>query len=168
MDVDLGTLLVRLALGPMLILHGLNKVAGPGGLAGTTRWFHNLGIRPAWLHARIAASTELVAGSLVTVGLLTGPATAGFVGLMTVATLTDHRGKGFFVFKGGWEYTVLIAVVAVALAAIGPGDWSVDHLLGLHLSGLVWAVVALVGGLAAAIGLLVTSYRPSKEGTQQT
>jgi putative oxidoreductase len=161
MDVDLGTLLVRLALGPMLILHGWNKVAGPGGLAGTTRWFNGLGIQPAWLHARIAATTELTAGALVTLGLFTGPATAAFVGLMTVATLTDHRGKGFFVFKGGWEYTVLIGIVSVALAAIGPGAWSLDRLLGLRLSGVVWAAIALVGGVAAATGLLLTSYRPS-------
>jgi len=161
MDVTLGTLLVRLALGPMLMMHGWNKVAGPGGLAGTTRWFDGLGIRPAWLHARVAATTELTAGALVTLGLFTGPATAAFVGLMTVATRTDHRGKGFFVFKGGWEYTVLIAIVAVALAAIGPGPWSLDHALGLHFSGVAWAAVSLVGGVAAATALLMTSYRPS-------
>src|SRR5437868_2708441 len=117
MDVDLGTLLVRLALGPMLFLHGWNKVAGAGGLAGTARWFEALGLRPAHVHARLAAATELGAGVLMTVGLLTGPTATAFVGLMAVATLTDHRGKGYFVFRGGWEYTVLVGMVAVGLAA---------------------------------------------------
>jgi putative oxidoreductase len=159
-DVNLGMLLVRLALGPMLFMHGWNKVAGAGGLGGTTGWFHSLGLRPAWLHARLAAATELGAGVLVTLGLLTGLGATAFVGLMAVATLTDHRGKGYFVFKGGCEYTVLVAVVAVALAAIGPGAWSLDRAAGLHLAGTAWAVVAFVGGAGAAAALLAASYRP--------
>ena len=160
MDVNLGMLLVRLALGPMLFIHGWNKVAGAGGIGGTVRWFEGLGLRPAWLHARLAAATELGAGVLVSVGLLTGLGAGAFVGLMAVAALTDHRGKGYFVFKGGYEYTLLIAMVAVALAAVGPGDWSLDHALGLKLSGGVWAGVALVVGVGAAGALLASSYRP--------
>lgn len=160
MDVNLGMLLVRLALGPMLFIHGWNKVAGAGGIGGTVRWFEGLGLRPAWLHARLAAATELGAGVLVSVGLLTGLGVGAFVGLMAVAALTDHRGKGYFVFKGGYEYTLLIAMVAVALAAVGPGDWSLDHALGLKLSGGVWAGVALVVGIGAAGALLASSYRP--------
>ena len=78
---------------------------------------------------------------------------------MTVATRTDHRGKGYFVFKGGWEYTVLVGMVAAGLAAAGPGAWSLDHLAGLNLSGAVWTAVALAGGAGAAGLLLVISYR---------
>jgi putative oxidoreductase len=151
MDPDLGLLVLRLALGPMLIAHGWNKVFGPGGLQGTTGWFGALGLHPAWLHARVAAVTESGAGLLMTVGLMTPVASAAFVGLMVVATLTDHRGKGYFVFKGGAEYTVLVAMVAVAVAALGPGKWSVDHLLGIaDWAGVRWALgAAAVGALSA-------------------
>lgn len=161
MDVDLGLLVVRLALGPMLVLHGWNKVFGRGGLEGTTRWFDGLGLRPARVHARVAATNELVAGVLMTLGLLTGLVAAAYVGLMLVAARTDHRGKGYFVFKGGWEYVLLVAMVAVGLAAAGPGRWSLDHALGLDLSGAWWALGAAVLGTVAAVGLLVTSYRPA-------
>lgn len=160
MDADLGALVIRLALGPMLVLHGLNKAFGAGGLDGTTRWFAGLGLRPAWLHARVASLNEVVIGTLMTLGLLTGLASAGFVGLMLVAALTDHRGKGFFVFKGGWEYVGVVAVVAVGLAATGPGEWSLDHALGLDLAGTGWAAVAAGLGVVAALGLLAVSYRP--------
>ena len=164
MDLDLGILLIRLALGPMLIVHGLNKVIGPGGLAGTTGWFASLGLRPAWLHARFAAVTEIAAGLLLTVGLLTGLVAAAFVGLMVVAWRTDHRGKGYFVFKGGAEYVVLVAVVAVGIAAIGPGEWSLDAFLHWDLAGPTWALGAGLGGLTAAGLLLATCYRPATPG----
>ena len=42
-------LLLRFGLGRMLAAHGVNKVFGPGGLDGPTRWFAGLGFRPAWL-----------------------------------------------------------------------------------------------------------------------
>lgn len=161
MDLDLGMLLVRLALGPMLVLHGLNKVFGAGGLVGTTAWFDSLGLRPARIHARFAAATEIGAGLLVTLGLLTGLAVMAFVGLMLVASFTDHRGKGYFVFNGGWEYTVLVAMVALGLATVGPGAWSVDDVLDLGMSGAAWAAGAGVGGTAVAGVLLVTCYRPA-------
>ena len=160
MELDLGILLIRLSLGPMLVMHGLNKVLGPGGLAGTTGWFASLGLRPAWLHARFAAVTEIVAGLLLTVGLLTGLVATAFVGLMVVAWRTDHRGKGYFVFKGGAEYVVLVAVVAVGIAAIGPGEWSLDAVLDWDLAGPAWALGAGLGGLAAAGLLLSACYRP--------
>ncbi|RHW28603.1 DoxX family protein [Nocardioides immobilis] len=160
MDLDLGLLVVRLALGPMLVLHGWNKVyGGGGGLSGTAGWFEGLDLRPGWLHARLAAATELGAGTLITLGLLTGLTATAFVGLMLVATLTDHRGKGYFVFKGGWEYTVLVAMVAVGLAATGPGEWSIDHALDLDLAGWGWGIVAGAGGALAAGGLLVVGRR---------
>ena len=157
-ELDVASLVIRLALGPMLVLHGLNKVHG--GLDGTVGWFESLGLRPAWVHARVAAATEIGAGIIVTLGLLTGLGAMAFVGLMAVAARTDHRGKGYFIFKGGAEYVVVVAMVAVALAVVGPGRWSLDHALGWDLAGLGWGVIALVGGVAAAAGLLITSYRP--------
>ena len=161
MDVDFGLLIVRLGLGPMLVAHGWNKIYGAGGLAGTSRWFEGLGLRPGWIHARLAATTEIAAGIQMTLGLLTGLSATAFVGLMMVATLTDHRGKGYFVFKGGCEYTVLVAIVAVGLAATGPGEWSLDELFGLDLAGGAWAAAAAVGGSMAAAGLLAVSRRPT-------
>lgn len=162
MDVDLTQLILRLALGLTLVAHGWNKVFGTGGLSGTQGWFESLGLRPAWVHARVAAGTEIGAGLLAIVGLATGLSAMAFVGLMVVAMRTDHRGKGYFVFKGGWEYVLFVAAAAVALAAGGPGRWSVDHLIGLDLAGPWWALAAAVGGVAAALGLLAACYRPAR------
>lgn len=157
---DLAALAIRLTLGPTLMCHGFNKVAGPGGLAGTTRWFEAIGLRPAGLHARMAAATELSSGALFTLGALNPAPAAAMVGLMAVAARTDHRGKGFFVFKGGGEYVMVFAAVATAAAALGPGRWSVDGLRGRERKGAGWALAAAAAGLGSAAALLATSYAP--------
>jgi putative oxidoreductase len=80
---------------------------------------------------------------------------------MATAAATDHRGKGFFVFKGGWEYTAVVALAATALAGLGNGRWSVDRLFGRkQRSGAAMAISAAALGLAGAGALLATSYRP--------
>jgi putative oxidoreductase len=157
---DLPALVLRGAIGPMLIAHGANKVFGAGGLDGTTRWFDSLGLKPPWLHARLAAATELGAGALITAGALHPWAEAAVVGLMTAAAATDHRGKGFFIFKGGWEYTGVIAATAVALAGIGHGRVSLDHLLRRDRTGMKWGLLAACVGAGAAAALIGTTYRP--------
>jgi putative oxidoreductase len=65
------------------------------------------------------------------------------------------------VFKGGWEYVVLLALIAAAMVSIGPGRWSIDAALGWHLAGPGWAGLAIVVGVAAAAGLLATIRRDS-------
>jgi putative oxidoreductase len=157
---DTAALALRLAIGPMLAYHGYNKIAGDGGLEGTGRWFEALGLRPGHLHARLAAATELGAGTAMTLGVASPVPAAATVGLMTVAARTDHRGKGFFVFKGGWEYTAVVAAVALAQAALGPGRWSLDALVGRRRSGTRWALLAGVCGAGAATALLRCCYRP--------
>lgn len=152
--VSTGLLLIRLVLGLMLMTHGANKIAGSGGISGTARWFEGLGLTPGLVHAWVAAITELGVGALMCIGLLFPAPCAGFVGLMTVAALTDHRGKGFFVFKGGWEYVAVVAGVAAALAFIGPGRWSMDRAIGLSLSGISWGLAALLTGLVAGIAMV--------------
>jgi putative oxidoreductase len=163
-DRDFAALALRTAIGPMLVLHGHNKVFGSGGLKGTTGWFESLGLRPAAVHARMAAATEMGAGTLITLGVANPLPTAAVVGLMATAAATDHRGKGFFVFKGGWEYTAVVALAATALAGLGNGRWSVDRLLGRkQRSGAAMAFGAAALGLAGAGALLASSYRPNAD-----
>ncbi|MDA8046431.1 MAG: DoxX family protein [Actinomycetota bacterium] len=160
---DSASLLLRLTIGPMLFTHGYNKVFGKGGLQGTTGWFDSLGLKPAHVHARMAAATEIGAGTLLTLGAASPLPAAATIGLMTTAARTDHRGKGFFVFKGGWEYTGVVAAVAAVMAALGPGRLSLDAARGKHRSGLRWAVLAALIGVGSSAGLLAASYRPDEK-----
>ena len=133
--VDLGLLVLRVGVGVTMFLHGWNHVFGGGKLAGTGRWFESMGMKPGWLHARLATATELGAGLLFALGLLTPLAAAGIIALMVVAGITAHRKNGFFIFRPGqgWEYVMILAIAAFAVAAIGAGEWSIDHALDLDV-----------------------------------
>jgi len=121
-DVDLGLLVLRLALGGLLVTHGVNKISGPGGLAGTARWFEGLGLQPGWLHARLAAGNEIAAGVLMASGFLFPLTASAYIGLMVVAAATDHRGKGFFVFKEAGSTWPWSQSPRPALRALGQAD----------------------------------------------
>lgn len=163
--VDLALLVVRVAFGLGLAYHGYNKVFGGGGLDGTARWFGSLGMRWPAVQARLAATTEITSGLLFAAGLLTPFAAAGMMGVMLVAAWAAHRKNGFFIFRKGegYEYTVSIAIVAWAVATIGPGDASLDHALDLNWDawdGWIAAVIAGVLGVGGAIAQLTICYRP--------
>lgn len=157
---DLSALVLRLTIGPMLIIHGNNKVRGPGGLAGTTSYFDGLGLQPAAIHARVAAATEIGSGALVTLGAFNPWATSAVIGLMASAGATDHKGKGFFVFQGGWEYVGVVGAVAAALSALGPGRFSVDRMRGRDRGGLGPLLLSSALGMASALTILTLGRRP--------
>jgi putative oxidoreductase len=159
---DVGLLVLRLALGVTLAAHGYNKFFGGGRIPGTARWFESIGMKPGKFHATVAATTEMSAGLGLAAGLLTPIPAAGFVSLMLVAAWTVHRHNGFFIVKEGWEYNLVLAVSAIAVATIGAGRLSLDWLIFGHnwLDG--WTGLALSAGLglAGAIGQLAIFYRP--------
>ena len=162
-DVDtlnLVLLAVRVAAGVTLAMHGYQKFFMGGRIPGTARWFESLGMRPGKLHALLAACTEITSGLGFAAGLFTPLTAAGCVGIMFVAAWT-HKGA-FFVFKDGWEYNLVLAVLAILVAVTGPGEWSLDHALDLtdDLSGTTGLLISLVG-LAASIGLLAVFWRPA-------
>lgn len=146
--------------------HGYNKFFGGGRIKGTAGWFESIGMKPGTFHARVAASTELSAGLGLAAGLLTPVTAAGFVALMLVAAWTVHRHNGFFIVKEGWEYNLVLAVAAVAVATLGAGRFSLDYALfrGTSCYDLLhgwWGFLIAAGlGLAGGIGQLAIFYRP--------
>jgi putative oxidoreductase len=165
---DIAALLLRAVLGTTLLAHGWNHAFGGGRIAGTTRWFASIGMRPARVHAWVATVTEIGSGALLILGLLTPLAAAGVLGTMLVALVTAHLRNGFFIFRPGqgYEYVLMICVAAVALAGTGAGWLSLDHVIGYPLRG--WAAYAVclgAGGIGAALTLL-TSWRPDPPVTE--
>ncbi|HEU5033866.1 MAG TPA: DoxX family protein [Mycobacteriales bacterium] len=170
--LDIGTLLLRMALGITMLAHGYNHAFGGGKLAGTARWFDSIGIRPGRVHALLATLTELGVAPLLFLGLLTPLAAAGVLGVMVVALIANHLKNGYFIFRPGegYEYVLFITFAAAALGALGAGAWSLDRVLVDHsvpgcrwLSGWHGLVVAGGAGAGGAALLLATCWRPGRQ-----
>jgi putative oxidoreductase len=149
--MDTGLLILRLALGLLLIGHGSQKLFGlfgGHGLDGTGGFFHSVGFRPGRPMAYVAGASEAGAGLLLALGLLTPLAAAAVVGTLFVAS-SVHWKAGLWGQNGGFELPLVYSVAAVALAFTGPGAYSLDNAVGLdRFAGIGWGV------LAAAIGVL--------------
>jgi putative oxidoreductase len=154
MDTYLGLFLIHLVVGAFVAAHGAQKlfgVLGGYGLDGTGQYLEGFGLRPGKLFALIAGSAEFFGGLAFAAGFLTPVAAALIAATMLVATGTDHRGKGFWIYNGGFEYALTNAAIATGLAINGAGKWSVDEALGWDVHGLAWGLGSLgVATIAAA------------------
>ncbi len=159
LKLDLGLLVLRVVFGITMMCHGWNKISS--GLNGTSNWFASIGMRWPKLQAPLAAYSELTAGALLALGLLTGAGTTIFIALMIVAIVTVHAKVGFFIFlpNGGWEYCASIAGVSVALSLTGPGAYSLDAFFGVASNYSVWAIPC---GVILAVCHLAIAYRPQR------
>ena len=134
MFTDLGLLALRLVLGAVFLAHGAQKAfgafGGPG-FEGAAGFIGSIGFRRARFWTALAVGGELAAGFLFLLGLLTPLAGLLVLATMAVAIAKVHGPKGFFVQDGGYEYNLVLIVTALAVAAIGPGRFSLDYVLGL-------------------------------------
>jgi putative oxidoreductase len=169
--MNMGLLILRLAIGLTFAAHGSQKLfgwfGGPG-LERTGEFFETLGFRPGQRHALLAGLGETGGGLLLALGLFTPLGSAAAISVMLVAVFTLHIQKGFFVHKGGYEYNLVLAVAASALAFTGSGSLSIDALLNYGESGTLWGLAALVAGVLGGIISLAQRKPTSTESAAAT
>ena len=127
-STDLALLVARIALGGVMIAHGLQK-AFLNGFAGTQQGFAGMGAPLPSVTAVLVTLLELVGGVAVVLGLATRLVAALYALTMVGAALLVHLPNGFYAADGGWELVGLLALVGVALVVGGPGRFSLDHAL---------------------------------------
>jgi len=161
--VDTGILILRLLVGLLVAGHGVQKVSahlGGKGLQGGTEEFRADGFRGGALTALAAGGGQIGSGLLLAAGFLTPLAATGTIGVMTVALTVKWR-HGLWVQNDGYEYPLVLIGTAAALAATGPGAWSVDAALGLTPYPLWWAALALAAGLGSGLLTRLVLHRPA-------
>jgi putative oxidoreductase len=135
-DSDRAASVARLALGLIILPHGLQHalgLLGGYGFSGTVGWMTGTLHFPAAL-AALAIITELVAPLLLIAGLGGRIAAAGVAYIMAGAILT-HAPAGFFMNwfgklpagTEGFEYHLLVVALAAVVAIKGSGALSVDR-----------------------------------------
>lgn len=151
--MEYGLLILRLVVGLLFAAHGAQKlfgVFGGGGPEGTTAFFASLGYRAPAAMAIVVGLAEFGGGLMLAAGFLTPLAAFLLTTVMLNAIATVVWPKGFL---GGYEFEVTLATVAVALAATGPGELSLDDAIGWadELSGILWASLVLSSALVISV-----------------
>ncbi len=131
--MSLGLLVVRLVFGLGMAAHGAQKLfgwfAGPG-LGGIGGFMDSMGFRPGRFFGIALGLGEFGSGMLLALGLLGPFGPALMIDVMLVAMYTVHRKHGFFVTNNGIEVPLLYIGGALAVCSAGPGDFSLDAVLG--------------------------------------
>jgi len=118
----LALLVMRLALGAVMVGHGYQKVFG--GLQHHAQFVASLGL-PAWM-GYVSAFAEFFGGLLVLVGLFTRFAALAICIDLSVAIAKVHFHKGLL-GPGGYELPLALAALAFGLIFLGGGPIAFDH-----------------------------------------
>src|SRR5262245_10612795 len=127
--------ILRIALGAILIPHGMQKLFGAfGGMgfAGNAALFDRIGFTPGIFWGTLVGCTELIGGTLLVLGLFTRFAAAAVV-IFMIMGVKFTSAKGFFWTQGGSEYALLIGFCALFFLIRGGGAWSLDRAIGREL-----------------------------------
>ncbi|REE68004.1 putative oxidoreductase [Paenibacillus taihuensis] len=128
MSIALGLLIIRVIVGLTFAGHGAQKLFGwfgGYGLKGTGGWMDSIGLKPGVLVALLAGLAELVGGLLFVLGFWMVPAAVLIVLTMLGAIMSVHRKNGYWVTQNGMEYNIILIAVAIGLALIGAGEYSI-------------------------------------------
>lgn len=111
--------ILRIVAGLLFLAHGLVKLFGfpPGAMPGQVPILGLLGA---------AALIELIAGTLILVGLFTRIAAFIASGEMAVAYWMFHAPKSIYPIVNMGEVAILFCFIFLYLAAAGPGAYSLD------------------------------------------
>ncbi len=123
----LALLVMRLALGVIMVVHGSHKVFG--GLHHYAQFVAGLGL-PTWL-AYVSAFTEFLGGLLILAGLFTRVAACAICIELVVAIWKVHLHNGLIGSPDhmGYEFALSAAALAFALIFFGAGPIAIDHVL---------------------------------------
>lgn len=119
----LALLVMRLALGAVMVAHGYPKVFG--GLHHHAQFVASLGL-PAWT-AYLSAFAEFFGGILVLVGLFTRAAAFAICIDLSVAIAKIHFHNGL-IGDHGYEFPLALAALAFGLIFFGGGAIAFDHI----------------------------------------
>lgn len=156
--VSAALLLLRLVPGLLVAAHGLQKTTyllGGDGLDGGAEEFHRDGFRGGKLTAVLAGTSQTAGGLLLAAGLLTPLSVAAVAGVMTVAGSVKAK-NGLWTQHDGYEYPLVLVVLAAVVGVAGPGRWAIDQLMPFTwplAAGIAAPIVGITGALLTRAAL---------------
>lgn len=125
LNPDISASILRAALGIVLMAHSLYLKMVVYTLAGTAQFFGSIGL-PEIL-AYIVFSVEAVAGVALLLGFRTRLFSALVIPILLGATWV-HSANGWLFSNagGGWEYPLLLTIMAVVQLGMGDGKYAIS------------------------------------------
>lgn len=152
---------IRVIVGLIFVAHGTQLLFGwfgGTGLASTIKLTEMLGLRPAPFWGLLAALGQFGGGLLLLLGFLHPLGALAIMGAMLVAILKVHLTHGFWITNGGFEYSLLLFLLAGILGLAGPGLYALDNRLTLRLprplsfwTGLAAMILVIGIGVATSV-----------------
>jgi putative oxidoreductase len=130
--VPLSWLIIRIAVGWNLVVHGWGKLMILPPAAAVIKNYADLGLGAPefWFWASFVI--EFIGGIAIIIGLFTRVfAAAAALEMLTITCL--YWANGFGWMHRGYEYVLLWGLVALAIALRGGGPYSLDRKLGREL-----------------------------------
>ena len=127
-----GLLVLRVIVGVLIALHGLQKLTGPGPAGFGRMTLDSLGVPAPVVMGYVVTFVELVGGVLLILGLLTRLAALVLAIDLIVAIILVKTKVGLIASSAaGAELDLAYVAAFVALLLMGPGKASLDRLIGL-------------------------------------
>jgi len=136
--LDVAMVAIRIVLFWIFVYYGAGKLFGAfngPGIHNTAIFFADTAhLRPGTLFAILAGVIEFGGGIAAALGFASRLAGLALLGDQVVAMITVTWAGGIgSLEKGGYEFNITLAAMAVAVVALGPGRLSVDHVIGRWL-----------------------------------
>lgn len=125
LNPEVGTFILRVALGSVLLAHSVYLKLMVFTLPGTAQFFASIGL-PGFLAYAVFA-VEAVAGIALILGIKTRLFSALVIPVLLGATWA-HASSGWLFTNagGGWEYPLILTFMALAQLGLGDGKYSVS------------------------------------------
>ncbi|GHO62072.1 hypothetical protein KSC_009640 [Ktedonobacter sp. SOSP1-52] len=165
MEISLALLIIRIVVGLLLIGHSSQKLFGwfgGHGFAGTVGFLKSLGFKPAAFWTLLGSLSEFGGGVLFVLGLLTPLGAVAIFASMLMAVIKIHWKAGLWSQNGGYEYPLVLALVALVGGSVGGGNYSIDALIGFSLPALYYWILVVLAVVVDLIGL-ATSRQPAAQ-----
>ena len=116
---DLAAFMIRFGLAAVFMFHGAQKLFG---------WFGGKGLGPMIEHQGpilgvLISVGEFFGGLGLLLGVLTRFSGASQALIMAGAVYLVHGKNGFALSDGGFEYNLVLGLMALSIAIGGPGRW---------------------------------------------
>lgn len=162
--LDLGLLILRVAVGGTALLHGLYRFGvfnGPG-IDGVADGLAELGFtQQTTLLAWLLTAGEVGGGGLLIVGMFTPVAAAAILSITSVAVFVN-RGIGYFPVVQedgaqlpGYAFPLMTGAAALALLFTGPGRAAIDVATTWRRKPVPFGIVGVLLAAGAAVAVLV-------------